>query len=592
MLEVAAEELRMRSARELTPEGLRRLLVEEFPRAVAAGSEDVPGVLATARVLVDFLAGTGVVALEGAERLEAELARIEPEFAEAIAAAEAADHEQAVEMLGLLMRADGIDLTDEAAVEGWVEEFDALGEDERAARLAEHWPEPEDSLLRPVRVAPREELVARARASGLTRLILELAGWAAGRAVTETGELTPEDEAAAAEVLGWRDPRPPEDDPAGPRDPRPSGSGPAGPAGLRGLAGPAGLWHAALRAEALVVVDGRAGPGPGLAAFASGDDEEVLARWLDVFEEAVAPGDGPAPAPGPVSEESLTPLEVVRRDLMGVLIELYEEPVPAGRDELFEVFFAHIEDAYEADECAAMEVMTAYALDLALEELTAWGVVEIGEDGARTLTPLGVWAVRELLVADGYTAPLVGDLAEAPAAGFLDGLALHGEDTAEEEIDLWLGRRDPADAAAELLAVMRTGRPGARNLAAAVLHRVGPPAEPLVRLALEEPRTRPYAMLWLHAHGDDMVEPGADEMMWIFTDTVAGLLETTEPAEAVTAALADAPPGADLGAFVSDLWRVDHPDTAEVLEVIGGHHSDRAVAKAARTAAFKARSRG
>ncbi|HEV7930723.1 MAG TPA: hypothetical protein VGP70_00160 [Actinomadura sp.] len=576
LLEVAAEGLRMRSARELTPERLHRLLLEEFPRVVAAGSEDVADVLATARVLVDFLAGTGAVPPEGAERLEAELTRIEPEFAEAIAAAEAADHEEAVEMLGLLMRADGIDPADEAAVEGWVQEFDALTEDERAARLAEHWPEPGEALLRPVRVAPREELAARARASELTRLVLELAGWAGERVVSEAGELAPEDSAAAAEALGLQDPHPPEDEPAGPRD----------------LGGPARLWRAALHAGALIVTAGRVGPGPGLAAFASGDDEEVLARWLDAFEATVAPGSGPDPAAEPLSEESLTPFEVVRRDLMGVLIELYEGSVPAGRDELFDVLFTHIEDAYDVDDPAAMEVMTAYALDLALEELATWGVVEVRGDGARALTPLGVWAVRELLVADGYTAPLVGDLAETPAAGFLDGLALHGEDTAEEEIDLWLGRRDPADAAAELLAVMRTGRPGARNLAAAVLHRAGAAAEPLVRLALEEPQTRPYAALWLRAHGDDTVEPGADEMMWIFTDTVAGLLETAEPAEAVAAALADVPPGADLGAFISDLWRVGHPDITEVLETIGGHHPDRAVAKAARTAAFKARSRG
>jgi hypothetical protein len=42
--------------------------------------------------------------------------------------------------------------------------------------------------------------------------------------------------------------------------------------------------------------------------------------------------------------------------------------------------------------------------------------------------------------------------------------------------------------------------------------------------------------------------------------------------------------------FFSAAWRVDHPQTAQVLEAVGRLHPDRRIAKQARTAAFKARS--
>jgi hypothetical protein len=78
--------------------------------------------------------------------------------------------------------------------------------------------------------------------------------------------------------------------------------------------------------------------------------------------------------------------------------------------------------------------------------------------------------------------------------------------------------------------------------------------------------------------------------LWVFVDTVAGMLETAEPAEAVAAALIDAPPEAEMKDMVEDLWRTEHPGAADVLEALGAHHPDKATAKAARTAAYKARS--
>jgi hypothetical protein len=64
-----------------------------------------------------------------------------------------------------------------------------------------------------------------------------------------------------------------------------------------------------------------------------------------------------------------------------------------------------------------------------------------------------------------------------------------------------------------------------------------------------------------------------------------------EPAAAVAAAVADTPADLDLRATVEEMWRLDHPDVADVLRALGDHHPDKEIAKAARKAAFKARSR-
>jgi hypothetical protein len=54
--------------------------------------------------------------------------------------------------------------------------------------------------------------------------------------------------------------------------------------------------------------------------------------------------------------------------------------------------------------------------------------------------------------------------------------------------------------------------------------------------------------------------------------------------------LPDLPSGGQAG-LVAGLWDVEHPGLLGLLTALGEHHHDPAVAKAARKAAFKARSR-
>ncbi|MFD0905369.1 hypothetical protein [Actinomadura sediminis] len=565
LLELMRDELGLPGPGELTPERLRSLLLEVFPEAVVAAADDVPTVLAALRGVVAYLRDSGAVTAPDAAALETEIDRVAPEFTEIVGDFDAAEQQAAAEVVAGLMRSDGVAMDDQEAVENWVRDFENLPEEERFARTEEYLREVEERVVPPVRIAPEAELAAAARASRLTAAVVALAEWTGERELTEHETLTDADAAEARRVLGLTDPD----------------GGPGG--GAEGEL--ERLWWAAAAAEAIEVEDGRAAPGPALAGLRSADDAALLAAWLPLFDAVAVPEHD--------YEDGLDAAELVQNALTGVLIHLYEQDEPTPPDELVAAMIDHIGEQYVVEEeGAAMSRLLADAFRRELDVLAEWGIIEpAGDAGGRALTPLAVWAVRELLVADGFLAPVVGDLAGATAAELVAGLVWHRPDTADEEIGGWLDGRDAAAAAAELLDVMRTGGPGARSLAAAVLQRIGADAAPVVRAAAGHPLVAPYAAMWLAAAGDpEGRELTRGEYLWVFVDTVAGMMETADAAEAVEAALADVAADADMAAMVDELWRVEHPDLVEVLEALGDHHPDRLVAKTARTAAYKARS--
>ncbi|MFI0484598.1 hypothetical protein [Actinomadura sp. 9N215] len=562
LLELLRDEMGLPGADALTPEALRELLLNVFPESVVAGGDDVPTVLDALRRIVAYLRDTGAVPAPAAAELETEIDRTGPAFADLVAEMDTEERQAAAEVIGGLMQADGVSLDDQEAVEAWIRDFEALPEEERYARTEGYLQQVEELVVPPVRLAPEADVAGAARRSRLTENVLALARWTGARDLTEHDTLTEDDALAAALALDLETPR------------------------SHGQMEDAGelerLWWAAVEAKVITAEGGTATPGQSLDDLQSSDDPTFLAAWLPVFEAMVVPGHDYA--------DGLDALELVQNEMTGVLIHLYEQEEPTEPEALIGALLDHVQEAYDLTDAETMPALVSDAFFLELATLEEWGVVETSGKG-RELTPLGVWAVRELLLADGFTAPVIGELAGARASELVSGLTWYRPDAADEEIDGWLARHDPKDAAADLLDVMRTGGPGARNLAAAVLHRVGPEAAGVVRAAQEHPLVSPYAALWLNAAGDPSGrELAREEYLWVFVDTVAGMLETAEPEEAVEAALIDAPPGAEMRAMVDDLWRTDHPGVADVLEALGAHHPDKATAKAARTAAYKARS--
>ncbi|RFS85366.1 hypothetical protein D0T12_10010 [Actinomadura spongiicola] len=562
LLDLLRNEMGLSGPEALTPEGVGRLLLDVFPEAVVAGSDDVPTVLDALRRIVAYLRDTGVVSASAAADLEAEIDRSAPAFSDLVAEMDTEERHAAAEVIGGLMRADGVSLDDQEAVDAWLRDFEALPEEERYARTEDYLRQAEELVVPPVRLASEADVADAVRRSPLTGNVLALARWTGERTLTEHDTLTETDAEAAAAALGLESPR------------------------RHGRMEDAGvlerLWWAAVEAKVITAEKGTAEPGPALDALGSDDDATLLAAWLPLFEALVVPGHDYA--------DGLDAVELVQNEMTGVLIHLYEQENPVGPDTLAGALLDHVAEAYDLTDADTMPELVTDAFHLELATLEEWGVVESSGEG-RVLTPLGVWTVRELLLADGFTAPVVGELAGARASELIEGLTWYRPDAADEEIDGWLARHDPKDAAADLLDVMRTGGPGARNLAAAVLHRIGPEAAAVVRAAQEHPLVSPYAALWLNATGDPSGrELAREEYLWVFVDTVAGMLETADPKEAVEAALMDTPPEAEMKDMVDDLWRTDHPGVADVLEALGAHHPDKATAKAARTAAYKARS--
>jgi len=429
-----------------------------------------------------------------------------------------------------------------------------------------------------VRLAPREELAAAARVAPLLRAARDVARWIGpGRALTKAGRLRRADALAAATHLELI---PAEFDAA---------------------------WRVAVATRMLVLIPGQHGPGQQgpvqqgpvqqggtraeagdrLDLLAAGTADDVLAAW----------------------DEALTVM-LEAEDLDGMATALYTVGGPVRMDALFDAYLAAAdtrrrgargsEPGPPGEQAVDPGVLQdeGAALSVALEMLADLGVVELGadepgvdEDGGAltvTLAPLGVWGVHRRLRAQGWHVPVTGGRARSDAAALLATLANCDVEDGEAEIASWLAGRTPRQAAVELISAASQGSPGLRGAGFAVLDRIGSDAVPPVREALADPVLRAHAAVWLHEHGEH-AELDREDRAWLLVDLGAGLLEEADPKDVVAELLPDVPPDAQ-AELVAGLWRVRHPGVTDLLTALSDHHPDPGVSRAARKAAFKARS--
>ncbi|MFI0899913.1 hypothetical protein [Streptomyces sp. NPDC020983] len=484
-------------------------------------------------------------------------------------------------------------------------------------------------VLPPVRLLPAGDLARSALDVPLLERALRLARWAAPeRVVDATGELLEADLVVAAGQLGLSA-----------EDPDTLGE-------------TAQAWAAAVDSGLLALdIDeeaeestpqgeaaGRAVPGESFDAVAAGDVQEVLDVWLATAEsalaEAAAPdletlygaeeGEPPAERPdwdpeeeadfldtalanlytlaalddGTESVQGGVPLPVLAASL--VVPDEMEQPSDAVLEEVTEVMlrlddhfrllaptglvdYQPLDDALIEDEDEPG--LPEPAGDLDPDEISRYGLVR--------LTPLGLYGLRQLLLDAGASAPLVGDLAGAPGTELLDALAGYPDQLARAEAEGWLADRKPAEAARELLAAARgddDGAPSRRLMCQQTLTLVGAEAEPALREVLDDRQLGGLARVWLTESGaTDVPAPDPDMVYWLTVDTLAAQLAAGDDHELLSELVADLVARHD--GFFDAAWRVDHPATADVLEAMGQLHPDRRAAKAARKAAFKARSR-
>jgi hypothetical protein len=407
----------------------------------------------------------------------------------------------------------------------------------------------------PVRLASREELRAAARVAPLLRAAQDLAAWAGkDRVVTGDGDLTIADAAEAADALDLS------------------------------LDEIHAAWAIAI-GTAMVTADGDlAGPGERFGMLAAGRPDEALDLWCAALETVLG-------------------LE----NLDGLTTALYTAGRPVRLDALFEAYAAAVgaltdssgarTPAGSGAAAGEPDGLPSPGLEPGLELLADLGVVELGADDAAddqagltvTLSPIGLWAIRDRLQRRGWRVPVLGGSATGGASAVLAVLADYDAEDGEAEIAAWLAQRSPEQAAEELTEAASQGSPGLRGAAFAVMDRVGAAAVPAVRRALASPVLRPHAAVWLREHGEE-ASLSRDDSAWLLVDLGAGLLEEAAPEDVVAELLPDLPPHAQ-AELVAGLWLVEHPAVTELLTTLSDHHPEPDVAKAARKAAFKARSR-
>ncbi|MDJ0345481.1 hypothetical protein QMK19_19740 [Streptomyces sp. H10-C2] len=487
--------------------------------------------------------------------------------------------------------------------------------------------------LPPVRLLPEDELARLALAVPLLERAVRLARWAGPETrVDVMGELTQDDRLRAAAELGieaYED-------------------GLAETSQAWGIAIDTGLVELEIDEAAGEATEpgepaGKALPGEALAQLTAGEPQDVLEVWLATAETALAEaaspdfeglraaigGDDQDGEDGVLDLDALdwdpeeesefldaalanlyaysameedghesVPLPVLAASL--VVPEDMDDPTDAILEEVTEVMmrlddhfrllaptglieYQPVDDALieETDE----EEAEALSGELDPEEISRYGMVR--------LTPLGVFGVRARLLDAGAHAPATGDLTDRTADVLLDALTDYPDQAARAEAELWLSGREPGAAARELLAASTgddLGAPGRRLMCQQTLSLLGPEAEPALRDVLDDRQIGGLARVWLTERGAGDV-PAPDEAMvfWLTVDTLAAQLDADSGPELLGELVRDLVAQHD--GFFEAVWRVDHPATSDVLEAMGRLHPDKAIAKTARKAAFKARSK-
>jgi hypothetical protein len=568
---------------DLGPGDLRSLLLEIYPRKVTVlNRQDAAATTLVVRDLLRFMAATGRV--RSVARLERELDEIEPVFLDTLM--DPAGWGMA-RSITTAMAADGVDLSDESAVSQWIASYNAhqdlgepgeedlFGDDaERAAAIKDAFGLPD--RLPAVRLPEDGALASAARESRLLASARALAAWADGRELTADGDLVPADLAAAAQLLGIEVP--------------------SGAARLGEVPGLRQAWDLACCVY-LADHDGQvARAGEARDDWPDGDDDAVLDVWAAAFGHLC----GHSLAIDGQDDDLAAELSLdgAGAGLVMALFLARGEGMP--RSECRSL--AHELAAGELSPARARKARDAWNLahgemaDLLLGRCRDHGAVEFDGDVVR-LTPLAMWQMCEQL-ADIVEIPVLPPPAEMTAADLVAfGLEADSDELARER-QAWLAGRPAADAARELLGVAAHGGPGERMMGASLAAAVGAAAGPLWREALGDPALAAYAKIALNeiAGRDPALDPlpglevGPEELVCVLADSImatSGALDSADLAELVRGAV---PPGQE-EQVLELMGRSASPVVLDSLEILGRYHPDKKIAKSARKAAYRARSR-
>lgn len=475
--------------------------------------------------------------------------------------------------------------------------------------------------VRPASLAPRADLAAAARKVPLIDAALRLAHWCQdGRAVTSGDVLKPAlGRLAVHELELWA-----QDDELSALQPaerdqrlarlRSSGDLPC-------LDNP---WRLALYTDLVEISASTARPGTDLPAAAG--DEGVLDLWCQALEAELDELDdlrtlGLPPvllAALDMQDENGNGLAaVVLRALYEVpdgewldtalLVDALREGFPTREARLIELLLLQILDqtALVLNEYQAAEVETrsdtGWERDhLLLDILGIKGTADSSDDASLPgnrlrLTPLGRHGLREYLLAEGISAPLIGELADADAPTLLDALLDYDQESARAEIAGWISHRGQGPAAVQLIdacAGLEADAALRRLSAAPVLAELDEPRALAVlrkAAASKVPGCAQIAAITLAGRGEIPEGHGPQLQFWGLVDHLWGPLGVANEALAEFLDQERDSVLPRLQQAADDLWRSDHPATEAVLEATGRHLKarDKDLAKRLRKSATK-----
>ncbi len=500
------------------------------------------------------------------------------------------------------MVAEGVDLDEPGAIEAWMDAFNSLSYDERAAILT-------DEVLRggapfggfpdiPVDLPTEDEARASAAAAPLLNQISRLAEFfGAGRKLTQKGHPTLSD---ARELVALLETGDRVDEWIGDRQFKTRSA-----ADLPRLS-----FIARLATKAQFVRKAKGQLIATKAGTAMGRDPLAdLARLVTAIDDVgmvsarTAGGRYVWSTLAPFFDDMFVPLATM----------LVSDGEPVTFDSIVDLAFGEFEDEIELDNPHwtierrrdLVESQMATAIET-LEQagLVAWAsetvVLSYGSTkrahGTVDATPAGRWVLTTYLIEE-HDQPLVvvgpPELTELTFEELV--LAAEEPDGGDfvrfaRELKAWIEHRG-ADAPGELAdAARQTEDPAVRGLALAAMADLDVAVStPLVRSLLDAPAARGSAIVWLVEHELEPATTLADPDPRVLVDVLATMVVTHGPDGLVE--VLDAVGTHDQQVErIQGLWRQSNPATPFVLEAIGQTHPTKIVAKAARKAAMQHRS--
>jgi hypothetical protein len=206
--------------------------------------------------------------------------------------------------------------------------------------------------------------------------------------------------------------------------------------------------------------------------------------------------------------------------------------------------------------------------------------------GSVTLTALGRHVLPDYLDEAGYVLRRADDVTDVDGAALIEAMLAAPETQHEALVAKWQSNRVTAERAQMLTeAIVAATAAASRVMGFVALNMFDIEAtEPLVRQLLDTP-VAGHAALWLISRERaDAATLGSFVDTGVLIDTLASELDDPERVCDFFADVSD-PYG-----LLEDIWRHPAPETAAVLDALGSHLSEKALAKAARKAAIRHRS--